>query len=106
MLFELRRYVIVPGRRSEWEALMRSTIAPYMTARGMVIVGMFLDDDTEDGYIWIRRFDDESHRTKLYDAVYGSDHWKNVITPLISGMTMVDEMTVTRMRPALGSVIQ
>lgn len=106
MLFELRRYEVAPGRRDEWEKLMQSTVAPYMASKGMVIVGMFLEEHTDDGYIWIRRFDNEEHRRTLYEAVYESAHWKSVISPMITGMTVVDKMTVTRMRPAAGSVVQ
>jgi hypothetical protein len=42
----------------------------------MVIVGSFVGQEEEDLYVWIRRFDSEEERKRLYDTVYESDHWK------------------------------
>jgi hypothetical protein len=40
----------------------------------MVIVGSFVGQEEEDLYVWIRRFDSEEERKRLYDTVYESDH--------------------------------
>src|SRR5436190_1832985 len=42
MLFELRQYRILPGRRPEWATLMDEVIVPFQTEKGMDIVGTFL----------------------------------------------------------------
>src|SRR4051812_44899235 len=60
---------------------MEEEIIPFQVARGMVIVGSFVGQEEEDLYVWIRRFESEEERKRQYDAVYESDHWKNVIAP-------------------------
>jgi len=40
-------------------------------------------EDEEDLYVWIRRFESESDRERLYKAVYESDKWKEYFAPRI-----------------------
>ncbi|MBZ0216798.1 MAG: hypothetical protein K8F25_09615 [Fimbriimonadaceae bacterium] len=47
------------------------------------IHGSFRGVEDETTYIWIRRFDDEQHRQKLYEAVYESEVWKNELSPKV-----------------------
>jgi hypothetical protein len=106
MLFELRRYRCAPGRRDEWDLLMQETIIPFMTSKGMVVVAAFLEEDSPDVYMWIRRFRDEAHRIELRAAVYDSDQWKNDIAPRLDGLVIVEDIEVTRLTPTAASVIQ
>ena len=69
MFFELRQYVLKPGQRENWVRLMEEEILPFQLSKGMIIVGSFLSEQEtkEDGlYIWIRRFENETEREKLY----------------------------------------
>jgi len=94
-LFELREYKIRPGKMEEWLALMEGEIMPYLISHGVIINGSFQSVDGDPTYIWIRRFDDEEHRKKLYAAVYETDRWKNEISPKVG--TLIDrEATVVR----------
>jgi hypothetical protein len=45
----------------------------------MAIVGSFVAQEAADLYVCIRRIASEEQRQRQYDAVYGSNHWKNVI---------------------------
>jgi hypothetical protein len=106
MLIELRRYRCAPGKRNEWLILFQETVVPYMTSKGMVVSGSFLDEADADVHIWMRRFDSEEHRRALHDAVYESDHWKAVIIPRIKGLVLVEDIQVTRLVPTDSSVIR
>ena len=81
MFFELRRYQINSGKRDEFVRLMEEQIIPFQTQQGMSILGSFVAEEDDNTYVWIRRFDSEEERERLYDAVYNSDHWKTEIAP-------------------------
>ena len=79
MFFELRQYRIFPGQRDAWVKYMEEVIMPFQISKGMVIVGSFVGQQEDDLYIWIRRFESEEERERLYKAVYETDTWKNEI---------------------------
>jgi hypothetical protein len=106
MLYEIRRYQVKPGRRDEWVRYMEETIMPYLIERGMSVMASFLDEEDESGYIWIRRFEDEQERVELYAAVYESDRWQREISPVVSDLVLLDEITVTRAVPTRRSVLR
>ncbi|MGI8554150.1 MAG: NIPSNAP family protein [Dehalococcoidia bacterium] len=106
MFFELRQYRMRPGQNENWVRFMEEEIIPFQVSKGMVIVGSFVGQEEEDLYVWIRRFDDESERERLYKAVYESDHWKNTIAPKIPEMMDREKMKVTRIEPTSRSMIR
>ena len=106
MFFEFREYRIRDGKRQEWVDFMESEIIPYQTSKGMVVVGSFVGEEESDLYFWIRRFESEDQRVRLYDAVYESDHWKNVISPKVGEMMLRERIVVTRLEPTPRSVIR
>ena len=103
MLFELRQYRVRPGRRDEWVTLMDEAIIPFQVAKGMNIVGTFVAEEDPDLYVWIRRFENESERQRLYEAVYESDHWKTAIAPRTAELLGDAPMNVTRLIPTARS---
>lgn len=106
MLFELRQYRIKGGQRERWVKLMEEEIIPFQVSKGMVVIGSFVGEEEEDLYVWIRRFEDEQERERLYNEVYESDHWKNEIRPQIDEMLDRETMQVTRLEATPKSVIQ
>lgn len=106
MFFELRQYRTQPGQRDAWVKFMEEEIIPFQVAKGMVIVGSFVAQEEEDLYVWIRRFESEEDRKRLYAAVYESDHWKNVIAPKVPAMLYRDKIVVTRLAATPKSVVQ
>ena len=70
MFFELREYRTMPGQRENWVRYMEEEIIPFQSSKGMVIVGSFVSPDEDDLYVWIRRFEDEADKERLYEAVY------------------------------------
>ena len=106
MFFELREYRTKPGQRERWVKFMEEVILPFQISKGMVVIGSFIGAKEDDLYIWIRRFDSEEQREALYDAVYQSDEWKNVIAPQIPEMMDRERMVIRRIAPTEKSVIR
>jgi hypothetical protein len=106
MLYELRQYRSQPGRRDDLARYMDEVIIPFQASKGMVIVGSFVAEEEEDLYVWIRRFEDEADRVKLYEAVYQSDRWKDELAPTIGEMLDRTTMVITRLNPTPKSVLR
>lgn len=104
-MFELRQYRVRPGQRDRWVRLMEDVIIPFQVSKGMVIVGSFVAEQDPDQYVWIRRFESEDDRARLYEVVYQSDTWKSEIAPQIEPLLVRDEMVITRLQPTPLSVI-
>ena len=105
MFLELRQYRTHPGQRNNWVKYMEEIIIPFQVSKGMVIVGSFVGEEELDLYVWIRCFESESERQRLYEAVYQSDEWVNNISPKIPEMLDRDKIMVTRIEPTAASVI-
>ncbi len=106
MFFELREYRTLPGKRQDWVHYMEQVIIPFQVGKGMVILGSFVGQEEDDLYIWIRRFEDEAERERLYEAVYESDTWKNDIGPKIPDMMDRSKIVVRRIEASSRSAIQ
>ena len=106
MFFELRQYVVRPGKQAEWVKCMEEEIIPFQVKMGMVILGSFVGEEDESVYVWIRRFESEAERKRLYDLVYQSDYWKNEIAPKVPTLIDREQIKVTRLVATPRSVIQ
>ncbi len=106
MFFELRQYRMKAGQKENWIKCMEEEIIPYQVSKGMVILGSFVAQEEKDLYVWIRRFESEEERKRLYEAVYENDYWKNEIGPRVSEMIDPDAIHVTRLEATPKSVIQ
>ncbi|MFL5997266.1 MAG: NIPSNAP family protein [Streptomyces sp.] len=103
MYYEIRHYQIQPGRREEWVRYMEEVIIPFQAAQGMDVTASFVDEEDEDGYVWMRRFEDEASSDALYEAVYQHDRWKNEIGPVAATLLVPEKTVVTRVRPTPAS---
>ncbi|MEU9130497.1 NIPSNAP family protein [Kitasatospora sp. NPDC048540] len=106
MYYEIRRYQAQPGRRDEWVRYMEDVVIPFQTSKGMDVTASFVDDQDEDGYIWIRRFEDEARSEALSAAVYQHDRWRNEIGPVVYGLLIPERTVVTRVVPTPVSPLQ
>ena len=104
--FELRQYRIQPGMMDEWIRFMEQEIIPFQIAQGMVVTGSYRGENDDSVYVWIRRFESEPERERLYEAVYGSDFWKNGIGPQIPRFLDREGTVVTRVVPTSRSPMQ
>ena len=85
---------------------MDEVIIPYQIAKGMVIVATFFGETDEDLYVWIRRFDSEEERVRLYKEVYENDYWQKEISPQVGEMIDRSQNFITRLNPTPKSVIR
>ena len=106
MFFELREYRTMPGQRENWVKFMEEEIIPFQVGKGMTILGSFVGEEEDDLYIWVRRFESEEQREKLYEAVYESDYWVNEVAPRIPEMMDRSKIVVRRIEATPRSVIQ
>ncbi|MDA0353036.1 MAG: NIPSNAP family protein [Chloroflexi bacterium] len=106
MFFELRQYLVRPGKKDEWVRMMEDEIIPFQQSQGMVIVGSFTGEEDASTYVWIRRFDSEAEREQLYAKVYESDHWKNDIAPKIPDLIDRAGMNIQRIEPTKISALR
>jgi hypothetical protein len=106
VLFELRQYYVRPGQQQNWVTLMEQEIIPFQVKMGMVILGSFVGEDDDSTYVWIRRFENEEERQRLYDLVYQSEFWKNEIAPQVPAMLDREQFKITRLVATPKSGIQ
>ena len=87
---------------------MEEEIIPFQVKMGMVILGSFVGEEDESVYVWLRRFESEAERKRLYDLVYQSDYWKNEIAPKVPTLIDREQIKVTRLvaTPALGHPVR
>jgi NIPSNAP len=104
--YELRQYEVRPGKMAEWLTLMEEEIIPLQVAKGMVIPGSFRGESDDSVYVWLRRFESEAEREKLYAAVYEDPHWQTSISPRIGELINRDTTRVQRIVPTSRSVLR
>ncbi len=104
--YELRQYKIRPGKMDAWLKLMEGEIVPFQVAQGMVITGSYRGETDDSVYVWIRRFESEQDRERLYKAVYESDVWKNTISPQVGELIDRSAINVQRIVPTRVSTAQ
>ncbi|MDH6125615.1 NIPSNAP family protein [Kitasatospora sp. GP82] len=103
---EDRRYRTRPGRRDEWVRCVEEVVIPFQTSKGMSVTASFIEEEDQDGCVWIRRFDDEAQRQELYAAVYESDRWRGEISPVVQDLPIAEKSVVTRAVPTPRSVLR
>ena len=104
--YELRQYKIRPGKMVEWLEVMENEIIPFQVSKGMIICGSFQGEEDESVYVWIRRFESEADRERLYAAVYESDYWKNDVAPRVGKLIDREAINVQRIIATRMSILQ
>jgi hypothetical protein len=84
-IFELRQYDIFEGQLDRWVEWMDSVLIPFQRSVGMVVVGSWYSHEKSQ-YIWIRRFESEEERKRLYKAVYEHEYWLNEAVHIVAEM--------------------
>ena len=97
--YELRQYTIRPGKMAAWLKCMEEEIIPFQVSKGMVITASFRGETDESVYVWMRRFESEAERERLYAAVYQSDFWKTTIAPKVAELIDREAIKVQRIVP-------
>ncbi|MGE5839840.1 MAG: NIPSNAP family protein [Deltaproteobacteria bacterium] len=105
MLFELRQYRIKKGKMKQWVRLAEEVVIPFQIAQGMVVLGSFVGQEEKDLFVWIRRFENEQERKRLYKKVYESETWLKHIKPEVDKVLVRPKMVVTRLEATPKSII-
>ena len=104
--YELRQYHIRRGKMDEWLKFMEEVIIPFQVSKGMVITGSFKHETDSSEYIWMRRFNTEKERERLYKAVYQSEEWQKNISPFVGKLIDREKIQVQRLVPTKKSTVQ
>ena len=104
--YELRQYRVMPGKMDQWVRYMEEVIIPFQVARGMVIAGSFRGEQDDTTYVWLRRFESEAERERLYAAVYEADEWEQEISPQVGALIDRSAIQVTRLVATSRSVLR
>jgi quinol monooxygenase YgiN len=106
MFYEIRRYQTKPGRREEWVHYMEDVVIPYQQSKGMTVTATFVDEEDPDGYVWMRRFDDEAQREAVYAATHDDPRWTDDIFPAVADLLLIERTVVTRAVPTAASALR
>lgn len=100
MLVEIRRYIIVPGRREEFVTWFETEAAPAMTAAGIRVLRSFVSVDDPDVFVYLRGFADEEERDRLTRAFRDSDIWTGRLRERAQELETGYDIEVVRSTPA------
>ena len=85
---------------------MQTKIIPFQVSQGMVVCGSYRGEDDDSVYFWIRRFDSEADRERLYEAVYKSDTWVNTMADKVGELIDREKIVVNRVVATSRSTMQ
>ena len=98
-VFELRRYVMKPGRRDDLIDLFERAFIESQEACGMLPIGHYRDLDDPDSFVWFRGFPDMERRRAALQAFYlESRAW--IDNRDAANDTMIDSDNVLLLRAA------
>ena len=102
----MRQYEIRPGKMAEWLKMMDEEILPFQVARGMVIPAIFHGETDDSVFIWLRRFESEEERVRLYKAVYEDPEWVNELSPRVGQLINREMIQVQRVLATPMSILR
>jgi hypothetical protein len=98
MIYELRQYLLWPGKREVLVELFDREFLESQEATGMRVDGQFRDEDRPDHFVWVRSFPDMAQRAASLAAFYGGPAWQAHRDA--ANATMIDSDNVLLLRPA------
>jgi hypothetical protein len=96
-VIELRQYALRPGARQRLVELFERELIEPQEAAGMRLLGLFLDRDDPDRFVWFREFSDMPSRQRSLEQFYYGPVWKKFRNDANS--TMLDSDNVLLLRP-------
>lgn len=104
--YEIRQYEIRPGKMQSWVKMFNEEILPYQVSKGMVVCGIFQGEEDDSVFFWIRRFESEADRERLYAAVYEDDHWKTKLSDRVGQHINRETIICNRVVPLDMSILK
>lgn len=65
----------------------------------MRIGGLYWADGDRTRFVWMRQFDDDEQRDRLYSAVYDSEFWVQNMLPEVRRLVVTGSSRTTRLDP-------
>lgn len=97
-VIELRQYTLKPGRRDTFVELFEREFIETQEAVGMQLIGLFIDLDDPDRFVWLRGFSDMEARKDALEAFYFGPVWAGHRAAANAGI--VDSDDVLLLTPA------
>ena len=121
--FELRIYEVYPNKMSEWIEFMDAEIIPFQRERGMEINATFIMNSSDEFfeqegerkmhsekkgsiYVWIRRFQDQDHKKRLYEDVYECSEWIDYYRPKVRELINLNTIVVHNLSATAMSLLK
>jgi len=101
-VFELRNYLMRPGRRDALIALFEAEFIESQEALGSLVCATFRDLDDPNRFVWLRGFADMESRAVALDGFYSSALWRAHRSA--ANATMVDTDDVLMLKPHSGDI--
>jgi hypothetical protein len=99
-VYELRNYVMRPGKRDVLIDLFEREFIESQEALGSHVVGTFRNLDEPDRFVWLRSFETMETRARALDGFYTGALWLNLRNE--ANATMIDSDDVLQLRPLSG----
>jgi hypothetical protein len=99
-IYELRNYVMHPGKRDALIDLFEREFIESQEALGSHVVGTFRNLDEPDRFVWLRSFETMETRARALDGFYTGALWLSLRNE--ANATMIDSDDVLQLRPVGG----
>jgi hypothetical protein len=96
-VFELRNYVMQPGRRDDLITLFEDEFIESQEVLGSRVAGTFRNLDDPNRFVWLRGFETMETRARALDGFYTSELWRTHRNA--ANATMIDSDDVLQLRP-------
>jgi hypothetical protein len=98
VFIEQYEYQVNEGMWEQWEGFMDRAVL-YQQSCGMTVLGLFWADNDHTRFVWMRQFDSDEQRDRLYSAVYDSEFWKQNMLPEVRRLVVKGSSRTTRLTP-------
>jgi|ERR1700731_910974 len=92
MIVEIRTYEIKPGLRDRFVDFLRCKSGPVQKAKGIQLLGPFIDLENQNIVICLRGFPSREERDRMRAAFYCGPEWKTQLKA--EAMTLVERHEV------------
>lgn len=99
-VFELRNYVMHPGKRDVLIDIFERNFIESQEALGSRVAATFRNLDNPDRFVWIRGFESMESRARALDGFYTSELWWSLRSE--ANATMIDSDDVLLLKPVSG----
>lgn len=105
-LLDIRTYKIVPGRRDDFDRIVREGTVPMLHRFGIQVVGFGPSSVDDDHYYLMRAFPSASRRREQLESFYGSDEWEQTYEDVVMELIEAYHTVVVEIAPSIGEALK